>query len=143
MADLLGGPSRASRAEVADEPPAWWARPIDADGGTLIRVSFWVSALASVLDAVDAAARASGAEPAVYGSAGAGLLYLHLPAGMPAVAEFVSALRSALRQTRGSVVVLAAPVPVRAALAEGAVGPVPSLSLMRAVKDQFDPGHLM
>jgi glycolate oxidase FAD binding subunit len=42
---------------------------------------------------------------------------------------------------RVSVVVLAAPPPVMAAA--GAYGPVPGLGLMRAVKDQFDPGHRM
>ena len=40
---------------------------------------------------------------------------------------------------------LAAPADVRAALATrgGMAGNVPGLSLMRAVKDQFDPGHRM
>ena len=41
----------------------------------------------------------------------------------------------------GSVVVLDAPAEVRAAV--DMWGPVPSLDLMRAVKDQFDPGHRM
>jgi glycolate oxidase FAD binding subunit len=44
------------------------------------------------------------------------------------------------------VTVLVAPGPVRAALARGSAGlagDVPGLSLMRAVKDQFDPGHLL
>ncbi|MGH2928209.1 MAG: FAD-binding oxidoreductase, partial [Solirubrobacteraceae bacterium] len=40
MADLLG------KAEVAAEPPAWWGGgPSAGAGETLIRVSFWVSAL--------------------------------------------------------------------------------------------------
>ena len=40
---------------------------------------------------------------------------------------------------------LAAPAAVREALAGygGMAGTVPSLALMRAVKDQFDPGHRM
>ena len=46
---------------------------------------------------------------------------------------------------------LAAPQAVRGALAgaegltgtEGLAGVVPGLALMRAVKDQFDPGHRM
>jgi glycolate oxidase FAD binding subunit len=42
-------------------------------------------------------------------------------------------------------VVLAAPAGVRAELAGrgGMTGTVPGLALMRAVKDQFDPGHRM
>jgi len=42
---------------------------------------------------------------------------------------------------RGSAVVLHAPARVRDAV--DVWGPVPSLGLMRAVKDQFDPGHTM
>jgi glycolate oxidase FAD binding subunit len=38
-------------------------------------------------------------------------------------------------------VVLTAPSPVRDTL--DLWGPVPALALMRALKDQFDPGHLM
>ena len=40
---------------------------------------------------------------------------------------------------------LAAPAAVREALAAdgGMAGSVPALGLMRAVKDQFDPGHRM
>ena len=62
-----------------------------------------------------------------------------------ASAGFVRALRAALSGERGGVVVLAAPAAVREALAGygGMAGTVPSLALMRAVKDQFDPGHRM
>ena len=135
----------AGSAKVSGEAPAWWPWAIEADGGTLIRVSFWVSALATVLDAVEAAALDKGAAPVVRGSAGAGVLYLALPAGADA-ASFVASLRAALAGVRGSVAVVAAPAAVRAELADGGgglVGAVPSLSLMRAVKDQFDPGHRM
>jgi glycolate oxidase FAD binding subunit len=141
LAESLGG-----SAQVSGEPPAWWPWAIEADGGTLIRVSFWVSALASVLDAVSAAAAVTAAAPLVYGSAGAGVLYIALPADADGVARFVSSLRSSLGGPRGSVVVVAAPTAVRAALASdggGLFDRVPSLGLMRAVKDQFDPGHRM
>jgi glycolate oxidase FAD binding subunit len=57
----------------------------------------------------------------------------------------VSSLRLSLGGPRGSVVVVAAPAAVRAELPlpGGLFGRVPSLGLMRAVKDQFDPGHRM
>jgi len=42
---------------------------------------------------------------------------------------------------RGSVVVLHAPPAVRDAV--DVWGPVPAAGLMRALKDQFDPGHRM
>ena len=140
MADLLG------QAEVSVEPPAWWpGAPRAGSGQTLIRVSFWVSALGRVLDAIEAAAAKADVSPATEGSAGAGILYLRVDAPSAAVAEFVGALRGALAGERGGVVVLAAPAAVRDELAGrgGMSGPVPGLALMRAVKDQFDPGHRM
>jgi glycolate oxidase FAD binding subunit len=147
MAGLLGP------AETSLAPPPWWRGVPDAAGGTLIRVSCWVSALPTVLDAVDAAARDAGVSPAIAGSAGAGVLYLSLGAGgaggagvaAGASAGFVRRLRAALSGERGGVVVLAAPTAVREALSGygGMAGAVPALALMRAVKDQFDPGHRM
>jgi glycolate oxidase FAD binding subunit len=140
MADLLG------QADVAADPPAWWpGAPRAGSGETLIRVSFWVSALGRVLDAIEAAAAKVGVSPATAGSAGAGVLYLRVDAPSVAVAEFVAALRGALAGERGGVVVLAAPAAVRDELAGrgGMSAAVPALALMRAVKDQFDPGHRM
>jgi glycolate oxidase FAD binding subunit len=164
MAGLLG------EAEVAVEAPSWWGGPLlggrpsagplsagplragplsAGTGETLIRVSFWVSALGRVLDAIEAAAGESGLSPVTEGSAGAGVLYLRVAADdaerASAVARFVGALRGAVAGQRGAVVVLAAPAGVRDQLAArgGMHGPVPGLALMRAVKDQFDPGHRM
>lgn len=142
MADLLGA------AEISETAPPWWPGPPDAPGGggTLVRVSFWVSALGQVLGAVDEAARQAGIAPVVAGSAGAGVLYVSCPPGDPAAcAGFAASLRGSLARGRGGVVVLAAPAEVRAALAGhgGMAGRVPALSLMRAVKNQFDPGHRM
>jgi glycolate oxidase FAD binding subunit len=143
MADLLGP------AETSLERPAWWRGGDwgDVGAGTLIRVSCWVSALPTALDAVDAAAGDAGLSPVISGSAGAGVLYLRIDPDVAAstTAGFVRALRAALAGQRGGVVVLAAPTAVRAALATcgGMAGAVPSLALMRAVKDQFDPGDRM
>jgi glycolate oxidase FAD binding subunit len=180
MAGLLG------QAEVAADPPAWWPGAPHADAGeTLIRVSFWVSALSRVLDAIEAAADQTGVSAVTAGSAGAGVLYVRVRPGDPsgpsgpsatagaaaaavaadgvdepraetagsaaalrwadsrAAAEFVGALRAMVAGERGAVVVLAAPEPVQEELAArgGMSGTVPGLALMRAVKDQFDPGH--
>ena len=148
MAGLLG------KAEVGTEPPAWWPGPPRAAAGeTLVRVSFWVSALPRVLDAIEAAADRAGVSPVIAGSAGAGVLYLRADGPAAAVAGFARALRDGLARDqggaaggeRGAVVVLAAPSAVREELAArgGMNGAVPGLALMRAVKDQFDPGHRM
>ena len=148
LRELLGG-----GAAVAAAAPSWWGRAgLAAADATLVRIAFWAGELAAVLDALDAAASAAGLDPSVGGSAAAGVIYAEVPgsAGPAAVGEFVRALRAAppLAQaaadgppSRGSAVVLQAP------LAVGDVvdvwGPVPSAGLMRAVKDQFDPGHRM
>jgi len=129
-------------------------------GGTLIRIAFWAAALRDVLETIDAAAGAAGLDPAVAGSAASGVLHASVrPDASPgAVAAFLASLRGALARRgsvqggpgvapgegppgRGSAVVLHAPDDVRELV--DLWGPVPGLDLMRAVKDQFDPGHLM
>jgi glycolate oxidase FAD binding subunit len=147
-------------AAVSDEPPPWWGRgPAAAGDGTVLRIAFWAGRLAAVLAAVRAAAATTGADPAVGGSAAAGVLHAALPAATPAdvVASFVTELRAGLRAGPASatadsipagilpagagtsVVVLHAPPAVTRAV--DVWGPVPALTLMQAVKDQFDPEH--
>jgi glycolate oxidase FAD binding subunit len=185
LRDLLGGGAR-----ISADPPSWWGRSGTAAGGTgppggrsgadgtLLRITFWASELAAVLDALDAAAGPAGLDPSVGGSAAAGVVYASVPGGAPAaaVADLVAALRASAPlgagpgsgaapgnaawpgngawpadnagpaddagpPSRGSVVVLHAPPQVRDVV--DVWGPVPSAGLMRAVKDQFDPGHRM
>ena len=144
---------------IGEAPPAGTTRPGMAVGGTLVRVAFWAAELRRVLDAIDTVATGTGVAAAVSGSAGAGVLYALLPADADdeQVAVFVRALRAATGHwcrwaecqvdraptgpARGSVVVLTAPAAVRDQV--DLWGPVPSLGLMRAVKQQFDPRDLM
>ncbi len=158
MRGLLG-----TGAQVQPSQPAWWgqpgARPAQP-GGTLVRVAFWAAALPRILAVIEGAARSAGLDPAVGGSAAAGVIYVAAGAGAEpaAVAAFVSALRAALARGEGdgrpagaapseappvlaSAVVVHAPPAVRDLV--DLWGPVSSLPLMRAVKDQFDPGHRM
>jgi glycolate oxidase FAD binding subunit len=158
-------------AAITGQSPPWWGLDAAAADGTVLRLAFWAGELADVLLAVAAAAQAAGLDPAVGGSGPAGVLHASLPpaAAPTAVAEFVTAVRAALSRApapagrsgaassgsanpgleqrgggpppRGSAVVLHAPGPVRELL--DLWGPVPALTLMRAVKDQFDPGHRM
>lgn len=149
-------------AVVSPEPPPWWGRGAAADtAGTVLRIAFWAGDLVPVLAAVDAAAGAAGLDPAVSGSAAAGVLHVAAAGtGPAAVAKFVTALRAAMSgrpagsggptmtgpasggpHLRGSAVVLHAPPAVRAAI--DMWGPVASPGLMRSVKDQFDPEHRM
>jgi glycolate oxidase FAD binding subunit len=150
LTELLGGVASASPG-----PPDWWGRGAAAAGdGTVIKIAFWAAALAGVLGAIDAAASAAGLDPAVSGSAAAGVIYAAVgeSAAPAAVARFVTGLRAALEGVApafpapaglplASAVVLHAPADVGAAV--DLWGPVPALSLMRAVKDQFDPEHRM
>ena len=155
------GPARANEQAGADER-AGTGRPPGSDGqvGTLVRVGFWAAGLPRVLRVIDDTARAAGLDPAVGGSAAAGVIYAAArpDADPAAVAAFVSGLRAALARGEAdarpasapfpdsppvlaSAVVVHAPPPARELL--DLWGPVPSLPLMRAVKDQFDPGHRM
>ena len=120
----------------------------------MVRVTFWLRQLADVLDALAAAGASAGIRPAVSGPAGAGVLYARLDpaAADDTAARFVTALRDRLSGVfsasadgsgliRGGVAVLAAPAAVLASA--GPDSSPPGLDLMRAVKDQFDPGHRM
>ena len=145
LADVMGAEPaglRSAHTKRADRNPA---RP---GSQTTIRVAFWAGRLAEVLENVSAVAAAHALDPAVGGAAGAGVLELAVPEDAPAgaTAKLIADLRAALAHAdgdmpTGSVVVLDAPAGVRAAL--DLWGPVPSVDLMRAVKDQFDPGHRM
>ena len=128
-------------------------RPLAGGRGspaTLLRVSFWAGRLADVLGALRAAAESAGLDPAISGSArGALEVVVGGEAAADAVAGFVAALRTSLGAlSAGSVlpatasaVVVQAPPAVREAV--DMWGPVQSLELMRAVKNQFDPEHRM
>jgi glycolate oxidase FAD binding subunit len=150
MAELLESAGARPTVAPSEVPFRWWETVPEAGApATVVRVTFWVRRLGEVLGALAAAGGDAGVRPAVSGPAGAGLLYACLDpgTGVEAAAAFVRALRDELTGgpvsdgPRGSVVVLAAPQAVTAAA--GAYGPVPGEALMRAVKDQFDPGHRM
>jgi glycolate oxidase FAD binding subunit len=154
VAELIaaaGGTPVVARSEV---PFRWFDLVPEAGApAVVVRVSFWISRLAAVLEAIAGAGVSAGVRPVVSGPAGAGVLYACLDPGVAEAdaARFVLVLRDALglsggpgglvAEPRGSVAVLAAPPAVLTAA--GAHGPVPGGGLMRAVKDQFDPGHRM
>ena len=146
-----GGPDVGGSPEAGDGPDA---------GGTLIRIAFWAAALPAVLGVIDRAAEVAGLDPLVAGSAAAGVIYVGIGAGPgpAAVAAFIAALREAIARGEADARPASAPVPDSPPVLASAVvvhapppvreqvdmwGPVPGLPLMRAVKDQFDPGHRM
>jgi len=113
-------------------------------------VTFWVGRLDEVIEAVIAVGASAGARPGITGPAGAGALYACLDPGTEpeTAARFAGALRDQLggstdsRGPRAGVVVMTGPEPVMAAAGtDGRYGAVPGATLMRAIKDQFDPDH--
>jgi glycolate oxidase FAD binding subunit len=162
-ASLMRGVLGAGTATLDAAPPWWGAGPGTREpgsasraAGTVIQIGFWAAALPGVLHTVDAAGREAGLDPAVAGSAAAGVLHAAVPGNaVPEdVAGFVAGLRDRLARdlepglaggegppARASAVVVRAPAAVQDLV--DMWGPVPALSLMRALKEQFDPGHLM
>src|SRR5262249_21894773 len=131
LCSLLG-----AGATAQPSPPAWWGwqagsygRP-GANGqgaaegqpgsavepgqtGTLIRIAFWSAGLARVVRMIDTAARAAGLDPAVGGSAAAGVIYAGTgPQADPAaVAAFVAGLRAAVARGDADARPATAPAP--------------------------------
>jgi glycolate dehydrogenase FAD-binding subunit len=123
--------------------PGWWGMlPAGSDRGVLVKATTELTGTGRLLEGIDRAAVAAGTTAAVRGSGGVGVFHAALPGTDPAaVAAFVKALRDAAPAWQGSVVVLAAPAPVRSEV--DSWGPVSGLDLMRRVKEQFDPDALL
>jgi glycolate oxidase FAD binding subunit len=120
--------------------------------GTQLRVAFWAGRLETVLRIVREAGAEVGVDPAISGSAGAAVLGLDISGeALPgAVVSFVELVRAGLGRmvavvggppSTASAVVVCAPGEVLDAVDVWSA--VPSVGLMRAVKDQFDPEHRM
>ncbi|MBE1534958.1 FAD-binding oxidoreductase [Actinomadura algeriensis] len=125
--ELLGGAAR-----ISEHAPEGWGRY--PDGTVLLDVVAPPPALRDLLTALREAAPGTGA--AVTWS-GDGHGYVGLPPDdAPSV---LAGVRAALARHKGGAVVGYAPQDVRGAV--DVWGPVPALSLMRRVKDQFDPDH--
>jgi glycolate oxidase FAD binding subunit len=128
VADLLGAAAGAP-ATVTEQPPGWWGRPPHPPQGPAVTVSCEPTGLADLLATAPGALR---------GSAGAGVLTAGLDDGDRLGAQLAQLRRIATRNG-GSAVLRCAPPHRRAGL--DVWGPVPALTLMRRLKDQFDPEH--
>src|SRR5450755_1406142 len=145
MSDLLAGETSVGRLtglRASSEPPPWWGRAA-ATGGTAVRIAFWAGQLAGVLRAIRAAGTQAGLDPAVSGSAAAGVVHAALPADAPAtaVAQFVTGLRDALGSDSEVEAAVRSATGPRDTV--DLWGPVAAVTLMRGIKDQFDPDHRM
>ncbi|MDQ4086054.1 MAG: FAD-binding oxidoreductase [Actinomycetota bacterium] len=137
LLDLLSGATETTDIDT-DEGDRLARLPVGADD-TLVKVAVPLPGVEAVLRTVHAAESRYGLPCHLQGSAGAGVLYVVLPAGAraDAVPRVVAELREAA--SGGSAVVLQAPPQVRALV--DTWGPVNGLTLMRRIKDEFDPEH--
>ncbi|MFI0423891.1 FAD-binding oxidoreductase [Spongiactinospora sp. 9N601] len=119
--------------EAAALPPEYEE---DADGA-LLELRVPPASLATALLTVRDAAERAGLSPRVSGAAASGVLRIALPAH-EGLSGFVSAVRAAID---GRLVVVAAPEPLMRRLDPW--GDTGALTLMRRVKERFDPGRRM
>lgn len=144
VADVLGG-------RVQAEAPGWWAAlpgvstgstsggSSTGGGGTYAKATAILVGVARLLAAARDAEQRYGVGVALRGSA-AGVLHAVVTGTPEATASAVGHLRGAATDPRdGTVTVLRASREVRAEL--DVWGPVGGLDLMRAIKQQLDPGR--
>ncbi|HEX2301358.1 MAG TPA: FAD-binding oxidoreductase [Pseudonocardiaceae bacterium] len=130
VGQLLGAAAGAA-VTVAESPPPWWGRPPHPPQGPAVALTCEPTGLRSVL------AEAPGA---LRGSAGGGVLTAGLPDGHRLGADLAE-LRALAARHGGTAVLRCAPAQDKTGL--DVWGPVPALALMRRLKDEFDPGHLL
>ncbi|ASW53172.1 FAD-binding oxidoreductase [Plantactinospora sp. KBS50] len=130
---ILGATARSMT-----EAPSWWRRYPFAGDDVALRIEVPIGDLHA---AVYALRDAAGAPVAVRGSAGLGVVHAALPATTPPprVAGLLTAVRDVLMARSGRCVVLAAPPEIRRAV--DLWGDLPDLSLLRRIKDRYDPEH--
>lgn len=136
LRELLG-----EGTQVRESAPEWWGRAPWERGGIALRLTHEIAGLPKLLDALDEAAKRTGLAVAVRGSVGVGVVHAGLPgeADPEAVGTVVNALRRQSSAWGGDIVVLDAPPAVKTRV--DVWGPVRGRTLMRRVKDQFDPEH--
>lgn len=127
-------------AESRADPPQWWGHePQPADA--LLAVTYEISALGQLLEAIEETTAESGARGVLRGSAGIGTGQVALAGNADSIVEFVASLRCRTGKFGGTVVVLDGTPEVRERLDQW--GPVRGLDLMVSVKEQFDPRRLL
>jgi glycolate oxidase FAD binding subunit len=126
--------------ETTGEAPGWWGQyPFDPVAGTGLRLGCAPARLSTMLEGAQRAAQKTGVPLALRGAAGWAVLHASLPADTDAAtaAELVTALRG----SADYVALVCGPQEVRAAVDPSGAIDSGALTLMRRVKDQFDPEH--
>jgi FAD/FMN-containing dehydrogenase len=125
-AELLG-----EKAGISDAAPDGWG--LYPEGTTLIDIAAPPSSLRDVLTTIGSGVAAT------WSGSGHGHVGLPPDLSPDEVADVLGRLREVLTRHRGHAVVRYAPEEVRGEI--DLWGPVPAFTLMRRVKDQFDPDH--
>ncbi len=121
-------------ATVAEQLPDGFGRRPYTSRAVGLKLTHEIAGLPRVLAAVRGCA---GGDAEVSAHAGAGVTWVGCDPGVEEAPEVVAGLREALAAVDGTVVVVQAPLPVKAGV--DVWGPVRGLELMRRVKDRFDP----
>ena len=144
---LAGALGPAQTLDGGDEAALWRAaaelvpQGDENDDSLLLKVSLLPSAQEDWLARLRAVARESGLRARLRMHAGHGIAYLRLVGPDDALAAALDTLRESAAQTRGTIVVQDAPLPLLARL--DVWGPIPALEVMRRLKAQFDPHAIL
>jgi len=130
---------------------AFWAAVRDCgsghDAGVVLKASVLLTKVAEAIEYGERLAAQHGLRVTVIAEAGTGILRFYFRAdddasGATRLAEVVNPLRQFSVQAKGSLVVLRAPVAVKAQVDVWG-SPGNGFALMRRLKEQFDPGHIL
>ena len=127
-------------AETTSTAPSWWGQhPFDPVDGIGLRLGCAPAQLATMLDSAGRAAEHLRVPLALRGAAGWAVLHGSVPADTDpaAAAELIAALRGSADYAA----LVCGPQEVRATVDPSGAPHNGALTLMRRVKDQFDPEH--
>jgi glycolate oxidase FAD binding subunit len=150
QAERLTEIARSGRRPVVPLPEGFWRRAESAmvapPGSTVLHVASLADRLAGTIGAIEDAFRtvAPGADVRLSGCAALGTLRVVVGgAGIAETAAVTRRVRALVAEVEGSVIVARGAVDLRKAVDPW--GPVEprALALMRAVRDEFDPGHVL
>lgn len=128
------------RATITTDPPRWWGLP---PGDLLARCACPPGQVVRLVEAIEVAAQELDCPFSLSGSAGVGSVFIGVETSGPGAraGQFVSRVREWVNLAGGSCMVLHAPAGLREEI--DLFGPVDAIELMRRVKKEFDPEHLL
>jgi glycolate oxidase FAD binding subunit len=151
MAQAIAGGASGGLVLEGDAHDAFWGAVCEFDArdafAVVLKASLLLEAVAEAIEQGERLAADRGLRVAVISEAGTGTLrYLFTKGdgadGVARLAEIVGPLREFAVQAKGSLVVLRAPAEVKAQVDVWGP-PGKGFALMRGLKEEFDPGHIL